>query len=891
MVHATCLNNLAGLYRAMGKYAAAEPLLKRALEIKRKLPDPGGASLSISLNDLGVLYHVTGNYAAAEPLMKEALEIKRKTPGENSATYASSLNNLGMLYKGEGDYAAAERLLRRALEIRGKTLGDSHPLYAQSLSNLGEFYRETGDYAAAERLYRRALEILRQDRLDDSPDFALSLNNLALVYKETGKYTAAEPLFRRALEIRRETLGEQHPEYAQALDNLGTLYWAQGKYGEAKPLLREAHERIEKALGETHPDRAKSLNSLAVFCFSTGDYESAEPLLRQAPEITRKAFGEGHPYYAAGLQNLAVLCAATGRESEALRLMQEAAGVADGVMGQVFCIGSESLRMAYMATLRNSLCSLLSLLLDSFPDSREGARTGLDLVLHRKAIGAEALAAQRDAVLGGRYPALQARLQALLTWRRRIAEKTLSGPGPEGPEAHRKMLAAWTDEKERLEEELAREIPEMNLEKKLRVADRKALARALPAGAALVEFLRVDVVDFKAVPGKGESQWKPARYLAFVLPAGEPDNVTMVDLGEAEPLERLIRRFRTSVDGGERNLIPAPRQRPGEAEKGAELQRALFGPLLPALGTRRRIILAPDGDLTRLPFEVLPTGGDRRLVDDYHLSYVAVGRDLLRPGASVPRERAVSLVIADPDFDLGVTGAPGPATPGRQSRALDRALCFNPLPGTRAEGEHVAARLGVRPHCGDGALKARLRSIPPPRILHIATHGFFLEDQTPDLETAQAGLGRLSHALENPLLRSGLALAGANTWLRNKPLPPEAEDGLLTAADVSGLDLLGTELVVLSACDTGLGTVQIGEGVLGLGRAFVLAGAKTLVMSLWKVPDRQTQEFMDDFYRRLLSGEGRADALRGAQLAMKERYPDTLHWGAFVCFGDPAPLS
>ena len=152
-------------------------------------------------------------------------------------------------------------------------------------------------------------------------------------------------------------------------------------------------------------------------------------------------------------------------------------------------------------------------------------------------------------------------------------------------------------------------------------------------------------------------------------------------------------------------------------------------------------------------------------------------------------------------------------------------------------------------------------------------------------------MGRLLAAgQENPLLRSGLALAGANRWFEGKPLPEEAGDGILNALDVSGLDLLDTELVVLSACETGLGQVQVGEGVLGLRRAFVLAGARTLVMSLWKVPDRQTQELMEEFYRRLLDGQPRAGALRHAQLAMKERYPDPYYWGAFICQGNPGPL-
>jgi CHAT domain-containing protein len=144
--------------------------------------------------------------------------------------------------------------------------------------------------------------------------------------------------------------------------------------------------------------------------------------------------------------------------------------------------------------------------------------------------------------------------------------------------------------------------------------------------------------------------------------------------------------------------------------------------------------------------------------------------------------------------------------------------------------------------------------------------------------------------VESPLLRSGLALAGANTWLRGGSPPVDAEDGLLTAEDVSGLDLRDTEMVVLSACETGLGDVRTGDGVYGLQRAFTLSGARTLVMSLWKVPDLQTEELMVAFYRRLLAGEPRALALRAAQREIREKYPEPLFWGGFVCQGDPGPL-
>jgi CHAT domain-containing protein len=465
---------------------------------------------------------------------------------------------------------------------------------------------------------------------------------------------------------------------------------------------------------------------------------------------------------------------------------------------------------------------------------------------------------------------------------------------------------------------MAREVPEMNLAQKLRCADRQAVALALPEGAALVEFVRYLVYDFLAVAARGESEWKPSRYLAFVLLAGRPDSPQMVDLGEAEPIDRMIATFRAATTGeddtrGARDLgavaaapTSAPTSRP--VADGADLYAAVFSPLLPALQGRTRLLLAPDGDLSRLAFEVLPSSPGRRLIDDYHVSYLGAGRDVVRfATASTTAAPHEPIVVADPDFDLGRAAARAGDTAmetARHSRDFSReSMHFGRLPGTRVEGERIAAMLGVTPWLDTSALEARLKSCRSPRILHLATHGFFLANQNAAGTGGHRGLGAWSEAatagpaaklgvdLENPLLRSGLALAGANTWCRGGTPPEGAEDGILTAEDVSGLDLGGTEMVVLSACETGLGEVRTGEGVFGLRRAFVLAGARTLVMSLWKVPDEQTQELMEDFYRRVLQGQPRAEALRDAQLALKARYPDPLYWGAFICQGDPRPLA
>jgi CHAT domain-containing protein len=561
---------------------------------------------------------------------------------------------------------------------------------------------------------------------------------------------------------------------------------------------------------------------------------------------------------------------------------------------------------------------LLSLVWRHLSGDAGAVRGALDLVLRRKAVAAEALAAQRDAILGGRYPALQSRLAQLAALRGQIARKALAGPGAERLEGHRQQIRRWEEDRARLETEIAGQIPELNLELKLRASDRRAVALGLPEGAALIEFVRFYDVVFKAV-GLRRPEVRPSRYLAFVLPAREPDQVTMVDLGEAEPIDLMIAAFRSGITGQRaRNIardIEATPDTPRESchphdKAGQALRAAVFDPLRGAICNRHILVLSPDGDLTRLPFEVLPLGDGKRLIDYCQISYVSAGRDVLRFGAKSGRRAAAPVVAADPDFDFEMDGRreAGPKKGGancarRLSRDMGRgSLRFGRLPGTLAEGERVAAMLGVKPWLAEAALEGRIKEYKSPRILHLATHGFFFEDQehehnSPLREFRAVGFGEPSascrafgESLENPLLRSGLALAGANAWLRGDSLTEEAEDGLLTAEDVTGLDLLDTELVVLSACDTGLGQVQIGEGVFGLRRSFVLAGAKTLVMSLWKVPDEQTRELMEKFYRGLLEGKGRARALRGAQMAMKAKYPDPLFWGAFICQGDPGPL-
>lgn len=865
---ALTLSNLAGVYESLSEYTEAEPLYQEAIAILREDPKEQAIQLANNLNSLAYLYYSMGNYDAAEPLYREALAILQTVQEEQvQQLIAVCLNNLGLLYQALSNYPTAQSFLQQALTIRRELLGEDHPLVARSLSNLGVLYLAMEEFAQAESSLRQALA------------------------------------------IQRKVLGERHPEVANTLNSLAALQRGQGNYAEAALLYQEAITLGTATLGENHPTTASYVNNLARLYKAQGNYAEAEPLYQKALAVRRQRLGEDHLDVAGSLYNLASLYVATGRAIEALALMQQGAAIHDRAIGQLFSIGSESQRIVYLAKLQMYFDALLSLIVNRLSHSPEALRAGLDMVLRRKAIGVEALAAQRDAILGGRYPALEPKLRELTALRTRIAQKTLAGPGPEGSAAHQRQLRELNTQKEQLEVELAHHVPEITLARQLRTADRQAVAHALPRETALVEFVRFDTFDFDAIAARGERHWKEPFYIAFVLVAGDSDRVQLVNLGEAVPIDEQIALFRATMSGeAERHLAPASAQAPvvRSSQEAARLYVALFAPLVRALHGCKQLFLAPDGDITRLPFEVLPTDADHFLIDEYALSYLGSGRDLLRFGAKTSGQPSPPVVFADPDFDLSIEEA-SPQTPpaiiqvadARTSRDLNRGtLHFGRLPGTQTEGEKIAEQLNVQPWLAKAAVEARLKTGRSPHILHIATHGFFLPDQkelSGDEALPEASDGRferlLKQRLENPLLRSGLALAGVNTWSRGGFLPAEAEDGLLTAEDVTGLDLLDTELVVLSACETGLGEVRIGEGVFGLRRAFVLAGARRLVMSLWKVPDQHTQELMVAFYRDLLEGRAVPEALRLAQRAMRDRYRHPYYWGAFIYQGDPRALS
>jgi CHAT domain-containing protein/Tfp pilus assembly protein PilF len=1005
---ADSINSLAIMYSYKGEYAKAESMFQSALAIRERALEPEHPDIAASLNNLALLYWSKCEYPKAEPLFQRSLDIWEKALSPEHPDIAFPLNNLALLYNNIGEYAKAEPLYQRALAIREKALGSEHPLFAISLNNLANLYRNKGDYAKAEPLYQRALAISEKILAPEHPDFALYLNNLAVLYYDLEEYAKAEPLYQRAMAIREKALGQEHPLFANSLDNLANLYLKRGDYAKAEPLFQRALAIVEKILGQEHTDYALCLNNLAILYCYKGDYAKAEPLLRRALAIWEKLLGPNHPRIAESLNNFAELYLVNGNIAQAIASQSRANVISERNFALNLATGSERQKLAYLSLFSKQTDFTLSLHSQAAPNDPQALSLAFTTLLRRKGRGLDAMADTIATLRRHATPQDQDLFDQLTAARSQLAALILSKSDSTQSETYRTGIKPLEERVENLEAELSARSAEFRAQTQLITTS--AVQSAIPPDSVLIEYVAYTPRE----PWTGES--KPSRYLAYLLASrGQPK---WVDLGEAAPIERAVGAWRQSL---RENGVDVKQL--GRAMDEL-VMRPVRSSLQSELGQIRHLLIAPDGSLNLIPFAALVDEENRYLIERYAISNLTSGRDLLRLRNSLP-SKSSPLILANPIFGRmasaatrgsqnSVKSSSGAGAGGKGGTQCDPTrICFPQLPGTEVEALAIKATL---PEASlllrQRATEAALKQVIGPRILHIATHGFFIDykeparidsqgifepalaqanpytvqlQANPELDTAQETiqrlrergvdayilkskvrgkgvffrvrtgnfptraeaqkygadleekgvadeffvarywppqggliepaptiaqvstkpapapstnsqpikerfsdlrLGKFAARVKDPLLRSGLALAGANEGKSGN------DDGLLTALEVAGLDLWGTKLVVLSACDTGLGEVKNGEGVQGLRRALVLAGSESQVISLWEVPDELAKDIIIPYYKALRRGEGRGEGLRQVQLRML-RSRDLCHpfyWATFIQSGEWANL-
>ena len=874
---AQSLNALGSLYEEEGVYARAEPLLVRALDITEKALGSMHPDVAYNLNSLGILYLKQGAYARAEPLFVRALEIREKALGPMHPEVANSLHGLASLYQGQGAYARAEPLFVRSLEIFEKVLGPMHPDVAYSLNNLALLYQAQGAYARAQPLLVRALDIREKALGPMHPDVAQSLNNLARAYQDQGAYVRAEPLLVRALDIREKSQGAMHPDVVYSLNSLARVYQDQGAYARAEPLLIRALDIGEKSQGAMHPDVAYSLNNLADLYRVEGAYVRAEPLYARALEIREKALAPTHREVAESINNLALLFQAQGAHARAEPLLARAAELREASLRAELAPLSESRKRDLMLLLQGETERLVSLHAHAMPTSPQALELAFTTVLRRKGRVLDSVADTQVTLRDHLTPPLRDRLAQLADASTQLSTRLREPFDPKTAEHQKSEIAALRTRIDALEAELSQASVEFRVQTEpVTIAKIQA---ALPRGSGLVELVRYR--RFDARPARPQDPWREAHYLAYLLLAhGAP---RWVELGDAA-------RIDAAVD----DVLAAMRKDASASAAQAALRQLdalVFAPVRDRLPGVSHVIVSPDGKLNLVPFEALIDPQGHPAIEQRLIRYVTSGRDLLRLAARRP-SRSPATIVADPDY--------GP--PGKPYVRVDGMLAetFPRLPGTRLEASEIQGHFADRKTLTEGqATKAALLGIVGPSVLHVATHGFYTQGAAaPASAAAPSRLAQRERGLSvdgapsppppssegflDALDHAGLALAGANV----------SPDGIVSARELAGRDWWGTQLVVLSACGTGVGAVSSGEGVYGVRRALVLAGTQAQVVSLWNVNDSSAPELMRAFYAELARGAGRAEALRRAKLQIlrQPRFAHPYYWAPFILAGDWTPL-
>jgi CHAT domain-containing protein/tetratricopeptide (TPR) repeat protein len=837
-------------------------------------------------------YASLGDRQRARLLYEAALEMIRLAWPSQPEKLFDPIRELAQCCIEHADYPAASALVAEAARIADEAHGPDSPEVVLCQRMRAQIAVQIADYEGAEQAILKGLETVRRRGEEDGRDARILNDDLLVIRLRRGDHEGAQELLRTKLAELEE--GAEEDIDPEELQRLGAFAAQAEDFALSERLLRTALARLEESVGKWAPSYALALSNLGSTLRLTGRFDEAAECFRRAAAVRTARFGPDHVLVAQSKIRLALALAALGRPEEALEAIQDALRIGDGLIASVSAVSSQQQLFLLLREQRKALdvgLSVVVRLLKRRPDQGSAA---YQMVLRRKALSADALAARRLPLLSDRHPGLQEQLHELNDLTSRIVSARLSAK----PSRQEDLVRA-ARLRDRLEEELARAIPELGLDKRLERATPEEVCRALPADAALVEYVRYEPDDFQAVASRGERKQMPTRYLAFVIQPGSPGVIHLLDLGEAEPIERCLddfgRRVARSAGAFPRHLLGEDQDVPDSAylEAGGTLYNLVFKPVASFLNGKDRLLLAPDGGLSLLAFDVLPTASDRFVIDDYRISYLGTGRDLLRLSEVPAVSLSTPVVVAGPDYDLRGTSvsATGPSQGERGDGALrslqGQGLALRPLPGAAAEGREVAALL-ERPQLlsGPDALEATVRAWKSPVLVHLATHGFYLPEGPrggEPWETAQL-------EPDGAMIASGLALAGANAWLRGEPLPAAAEDGFLTAEDVATLNMVGTHLVVLSACHSGVGAIVAGEGVFGLRRAFFAAGARALVLSLWQVPDAETRELMVAFYRELRRGIAKPEALRQARLALRQRRAHPFYWGSFLCEGDWAAL-
>ncbi|MBU0487443.1 MAG: CHAT domain-containing protein [Bacteroidetes bacterium] len=833
------------MFYASTKYRSAEVSF---LEAKKQFQAAGSESTAEYcklLSNLGLLYHTTGRYSTAQVYSEESFR-KRAEINDNTGL-AASYNNLAVLYKDQGNYNDAETYIVKAVETAKVSPGEKAPAYAIILNNQAIIYQATGRYKEAETILLKALSVASEELKEKSPSYIKMKVNLALLYQLLGRYDEAETIYLEAIEMKKKRLGTGHPDYAVMLRNIASLYMLKGETEKAGENLQQAVKIYKKQFGEEHPIYAKSLNELGNYYLYLGKTEEARKPVVDAVAISKKTLGEHHPSYTDALESMAIMHWQSKEYTQAAALYKN---VMQEYLYQVktyFPPMSEAEKTMFWEKLQPKFIRFYSFATEAKGAVSELAADMYDYHIATKALLLNSSVKMRNSIANSGNKDLIAKYDQWTDAKDYIS-RLYSLSREELIEEHINL-----DSLEKVANGLEKELSQMSDIFSQGVGS-KPIGNAEVRGALTGNEAALEIVRFRKYEGMKVTD--EVCYAAIVNGSGMAKPAITV-LPDGIKMETdWAKEYRKAMQDG---------------ATGNEYYGYYWKSIEALCNDFNTLYVSVDGIYNQINLNTILLPSGKYLLDVKKLSLVANTKDVLTlKSAVVKTPKGNAVLFGDPAYSEGLS---------------EDNMTVSSLPGTRIEVDAVekmmkAAGWKTQKYLGSEAEEEKVKMISGATVLHIATHGFFLEDVWSDTEKI-FGIEPVK-AAANPLLRSGLLFRGADKTIQNYETPKGKEDGILNAYEAMLLNLENTDMVILSACETGLGKIMNGEGVYGLQRALQVAGANTILISLWQVSDEGTMMLMSGFYKYWLAGKSKAEAFRLAQEELKAKFPEPFYWGAFI---------
>ena len=877
--YAILLSDNSGLFGGKGKGEFGARFLKlggiaRSLYRDVDIDDEETATLNLQM---GQSAYAMGRYVFAEKRLKAAQFFFERSSQTTQLGYMKTIASEGLLFTTTGRFLQAEKFTARALELRNTNLGKTNMAVAASLNNFAVLHYNLGKYNESEKEFVAALSVIEANKLQEAMPYAIVLNNQAMLFQSMGRYDAAVKLLQEALQIAGKVEVSKARNHLKFFSNLALLFQQMEKYTEAEKIYQGLESRLERG----KPEFANMLNNVAILAMLMKREDSLEDMLKRSAEIYKTSFTENSPAYAKVISDLGNYYRYKERYEEAAPLLQKVLQIREQALGTLHPLYVQSLEdMAILYWKKKEITKAYPLYHEAmektldfinkyFKPMSEAEKTKYwDMLSPRFQrfynFAVEASSVNKDIILD-LFEYRAATKGLLLSSTRKISEAILSG----GNEQLIRDYNDWIDHKEQLtsfyaysKEELeeqsvsldsleanvnqmekrlsenSNEFADLYFTGKTKVAE---IQNELKADEALIEIIRLRNFDQVFTDG--------CRYLGLVITKANPlPKIILLENGN-DLENKYSKTYRLSI----KNKLN---------DEQSYLQ--YWAPFETEVKGIKKIFVSLDGVYNQLNLYTLKKSGADYLINQCDIILIGNPRDLVFKNKKVNSTAGKSAtLIGFPDYGKGM---------------------IVQLPGTKVEVEGINKVLKlsgyqVAEFLQATATETNLKLAKEVSILHIATHGYFLKD----VEKTSWPIGvHADNAKDNVLLRSGLMLTGASETEKLKTGLDSSNNGIITSYEAMNLDLNGTNLVVLSACETGLGEIKAGEGVYGLQRAFLVAGAEAIVMSLWKVDDAATQLLMNNFYAQMMKVGDKQKAFKQAQQQLMTKFKEPFYWGAFV---------